>query len=98
MKRIGFKTPLGHETFDGRAPVALGVLQLLSSSGKSGLTVPQMLDELLHRGILMPRNDERQSLSSLCQKLIKSGAVRHPCGQGNSHRYAFVCWPQISPA
>ena len=95
-KRVFFSTRWGRRGFDHLAMPVLGICQLLANAGKRGLTVVELVDALAHNGMLMRGQDERQTISMILQRLIKSGAVDHPTGPGTSHRYILIQWPQIN--
>lgn len=96
MKRVEFQTPYGSVRFNGKAPAALGVLQLLESAGPGGLEVAEIETKLAGgAGILMKGVNAEQDVSVLMQRLINCGAVEHPVGYRGSRRYSLKCWPNI---
>lgn len=96
MKRVKFQTPYGSVRFNGKAPAALGVLQLLESAGPAGLEVAEIETGLVGgAGILMKGAKSEHDVSVLMQRLINCGAVEHPQGYRGSRRYALKCWPNI---
>ena len=96
MKRVRFETPYGSVQFNGKAPAALGALQLLESAGPAGLEVPDIEAKLADgAGILMNGVCSEQDVSVLMQRLINCGAVEHPPGHRGNRKYAVRCWPNI---
>lgn len=97
MKRVKFVTPHNSVQFNGKAPAALAILQLLDAAGASGLKVPEIVQGLIDgAGILMKGSTDEQDVSMLLQRLMQLGAVAHPVGRGGSRTYVLHCWPQIA--
>jgi len=96
MKRVNFVTPVASVKFNGKAPAALAILQILDSHPNEGLNVPQIEALLVEgAGVMMKGSCDKQHVSLLLQRLIKLGAVQHPPGRGNSRKYQILHWPRI---
>jgi hypothetical protein len=81
---------------NGQSPVAIGVLLILAAGPRRrGFNVKQLIERLVHCGVLLNGLDDESTLAGLLQRLLKIGVIAHPRTGGGTRRYVLKQMPRV---